>query len=601
MKPTDQPSSPTMAWRLDAVAIPLAYLGLVVAVAFLHGFLPWKHMPGLGLGEIDWDQVDWNVHYWGIWAYRQVFTGVASPFHTMLQFYPTGLDTITIQGDLGIKLMGGLLSLALPARLTWLVLCLLVPWGSSVGAYALARTLGLSRVPAFASGLVLGLSSATAFAINTGNLENGFLLWFCLHLVFVVRACRQGGKQNAVLGALFGALTVLSNLVFAHHLVLVSGVLVLAHARSLDRRRALSVAALALLTALALAPLLLIFTGAAHPNAPSLDGVDSLRVALENSTPLRDLLPLPESRHQAGSFLPLSAWGLTLLALLASPRRRQTLPWVALLFTFLVLSLGPELLWRDEFTPLHVTLPYTWLHNTIPLYANVRFPHRLVGLAGLALAMLAGFGVEAALHRTRGRARQALALLLPALLLGESAVHWPLRHVPLPLQSPLYRRLAAEPGKFALIDLPSDFGPLDARYLYFQTTHGRPIMGGCVPRYQPKGSIPAMKLVRHNELLLVAFNLQAADLEGQIEFYPVPDAGNTSTLSSRDLDQSRRALARLGFRYLLLHKQVSWEPRANLSLPPHSRLDRFLRRVLGTPRWEDERVAVFPLVDRKKR
>ncbi|HKP53479.1 MAG TPA: hypothetical protein VJ183_12620 [Chloroflexia bacterium] len=188
---------------------------------------------------------------------------------------------------------------------------------------------------------------------------------------------------------------------------------------------------------------------------------------------------------------------------------------VAALITW-ILSLGPLLQLNGEtaFTGFKVSypLPYLLLFD-LPFFSIMRSPSRLTVLTMLALAALAAYSVAYLLRRleqprvarrlastdklltspdprpptpnSRTRAWRAagfafVAIIVPALILFEFLAA--LDIVPPGWDVPIYSKIAAEPGQFALLELPlRPFGD----YMAYQTVHGKPIVGGYLSRQPP--------------------------------------------------------------------------------------------------------------------
>jgi hypothetical protein len=72
------------------------------------------------------------------------------------------------------------------------------------------------------------------------------------------------------------------------------------------------------------------------------------------------------------------------------------------------------------------------------------------------------------------------SLLTPLLILFEFMAIFPM--VPPGWNVPIYAKIAAEPGRFALLELP--IRPF-SDYMAYQTIHGKPIVGGYLSRQPP--------------------------------------------------------------------------------------------------------------------
>ena len=194
--------------------------------------------------------------------------------------------------------------------------------------------------------------------------------------------------------------------------------------------------------------------------------------------------------------------GLALAVVGAVRYRRRLAAWITSAVVFAVLSLGPLLQINGRSTfdldglEVNVPLPFILLHY-IPVVKANRVPNRFSVVLMLALAVLAGFGAYWLLRQAARFKQQAArgwlvacCLLLAALLLFE---HW---SVPLPLTDaripPVYEQVAAEPGDFAILQLPmgwrNSFGVQGAESTqtqYYQTYHHKRLLSGNISRNPP--------------------------------------------------------------------------------------------------------------------
>ena len=217
---------------------------------------------------------------------------------------------------------------------------------------------------------------------------------------------------------------------------------------------------------------------------------------------------------------------LALALLGAWTGRCRMKPWIWTAIVFGVLALGPLLQINsryrfslDNMLPEGVTfpLPFTLLHF-IPFINGNRAPNRNSVILMLALAVLAGYGAAWLLERIANgreawqmakggdqgsaatserstlhapRATHALVYLSAGLL----AIFILAEHLAVPLPTTdaaipeVYRQIAAEPGEFAIMQLPlgwrNSFGVLGSEQTnlqYFQTAHGKPMIGGNISR-----------------------------------------------------------------------------------------------------------------------
>jgi hypothetical protein len=201
---------------------------------------------------------------------------------------------------------------------------------------------------------------------------------------------------------------------------------------------------------------------------------------------------------------------LALLGLWRYRRRIRLWAWTTLIFGFF--CLGPLLQingrYRFDLDGLEATfpLPYALLHY-IPIVQSNRAPNRNSVLLMLGLAVLAGYGAYFLLQwlRTKAltlrteatrtaRVERSVRLSLVSLFsIISTVILFEHASLPLPLtraHTPsVYEQIAAEPGEFAVMQLPlgwrTSFGPLGSertRIEYYQTVHGKPIIGGNIAR-----------------------------------------------------------------------------------------------------------------------
>jgi len=204
--------------------------------------------------------------------------------------------------------------------------------------------------------------------------------------------------------------------------------------------------------------------------------------------------------------------------------RRRLRPWIWSALVFGVLALGPLLQINgryrfslDNMLPEGVTfpLPFTLLHF-IPFINGNRAPNRNSALLMLTLAVLAGYGTAWLLRRIANRKSQtanskdqtgetkstrsplhaprstrtlvylSTSLLAAFILIEHLAVPLPTTDASIPA---VYQQIAADPGDFAIMQLPlgwrNSFGVLGSEQTslqYFQTAHSKPMIGGNISR-----------------------------------------------------------------------------------------------------------------------
>jgi hypothetical protein len=123
---------------------------------------------------------------------------------------------------------------------------------------------------------------------------------------------------------------------------------------------------------------------------------------------------------------------------------------------------------------------FTALHAVLPPFQGLRVPARFSLLAGMTLAILAGYGGARLLERWPRR-RAALTAAMLALVALEAVPRMPLERVWLEPPA-IYAAIAGQqpPAVLAEFPMPRDIyrSDFDARYLYFSTFHWQNIVNG---------------------------------------------------------------------------------------------------------------------------
>lgn len=125
---------------------------------------------------------------------------------------------------------------------------------------------------------------------------------------------------------------------------------------------------------------------------------------------------------------------------------------------------------------------YGWLYDHLLPYRGIRIPARWGLLAGLSVAVLAGFGLARVLERVPPRAgRAALAVVACGLALVEYRQREvPLRHAPRELPA-VYERFNGSPPT-VLVELPLEESTFP---MYFSTFHWQRLVNGYSGHFPP--------------------------------------------------------------------------------------------------------------------
>lgn len=390
------------------------------------------------------------------------------------------------------------------------------------------------RLAALLAALIYAFASNRAIYAAMGHYDMVTTQWLPFYALYLLKLLAEPRRKNAFMAGLFFALAALAEMIFASFLALLSLVLLVTSWRVLRPRwQALGRLALAgLIAALVWAPVLAPIAREFLTGDYALEGWgESLKlsadaVGLVTPTDLNSLFwgsdeqyATPADRWQGALraveegkgrfgdvntvFLGWITLGLAVLGGWLGRRRLKGWIWSAVVFGVLVL--GPLLQVNgsyrfslDKLLPEGVTfpLPFALLHF-IPFINANRAPNRNSVILMLALAVLAGYGAWWLFVRISKSATRhsPFAIRLVPLFAGLLVTLILLEHLAIPLPTTdarvpeIYKQIAAEPGDFAVMQLPlgwrNSFGVLGSEQTqlqYFQTVHGKPMIGGNISR-----------------------------------------------------------------------------------------------------------------------
>jgi len=548
-------------------AAGLAALAYVALTALFTWPLPYffsTHHAGASGGDA-------RIYLWNLWWVRKALVDLhASPLQTDWIFYPVGIGLALHT----LALLHGALYVPLSALLGDVaaansIVCATFV-ASALAAYALCRRLGSGPEGAFLAGVAFGFCPYR-LAHLAGHYDLMSTEWIPLYaLVFLV--LMEPGARRIGLALLAGAVaaacgyTNLSYLVFLIFLSL----LYAAWLAVTKRQRAVTVVSRGAIVGATAAVLLLpLAIGAARDLAswrylpyPGAGRYVADLAAYVRPGPAQTLLgpylgrafdrDLTDTTVFPG-YLLLAAG----LAAAAQARSRRGLGfWVLLGGIAFLLSLGPSL--RAGGRDVGLPLPFVVLQH-VPLLEHLRAPSRFSILVVLALAVLLAAGWTAWLAHVR---RGSVRLLLTAAAAGLMAAEY--LAVPIPVFQAgvpaMFARIAAEPGDFAVTEVPGiDQAP--GHLMYDQTVHGKRVFIGTAAR------VPVEKTSYYFGLPLVR---PLVDLrKGRLEM----DEG----LLAREKEAAPRVARFLALRYVVV--EHAFAERGVVA---------FLEQVLPVARVEDD-------------
>jgi Interleukin-like EMT inducer len=277
-----------------------------------------------------------------------------------------------------------------------------------------------------------------------------------------------------------------------------------------------------------------------------------IRQVASDSAPRPDGSHFPVDKGQQ-IYVGYVALVLALIGLWRGRRSAEAWLWAVTALVFFALTLGPSL--RIAGYDQGISLPFTWI-SRLPFFEGNRYPSRYSVMLLLCLAPLAALGFRIADFRLRIWRWSIFAVALGALLFEHLSVPLPLSDLRVP---GLYQRVAAEPGDFALLEVPPGWrngarvaGKMDTvimQQLWNQTSHGKRVLGGNTSRN------PEFKFQYFSEdptlALLIALT-NAADLP---QHTALREALAARPITDWDRTRARDLAALLQIRYVMVHRE----------------------------------------------
>lgn len=496
------------------------------------------HLPGDG---IDDPALAWNL--WWIKA-RLVDQLNLDIFHADWMFWPMeinlGFYTLTpLNGLLSIPLQTGL-SLIVASNLILLSSFVLGGYGAFLLTLHALRRRPITPSPchlvilsSLLSGVIYAFASSKLFYASLGQFNIASSQWIPFTVLYVLRTGERRRWNAAALAGLFLTLQAWAELTYATFLLIFIGLYVVwtligefmarsRHSQFTIHNSPFTILPLFLLTGLLFALGISPFLWAMLPDMQvegdfftSGGGFADIFSAdlLGYLAPTRlhpwlgawaAGLPFPNDKGQH-IFIGYSALLLAGAGTLSLMRRQgwQGIFWPLTTFLFWLLTLGPVV--RIAGQPTAIPGPFA-LVSLLPFFNGNRYPSRYSVMVMLGVAVLAGYGVLAIRDwglGTGDRARRSpvpnpQSLLHNLIITSSLLTFFFAEHlsIPLPLNDfripAIYRTIAAEPGDFAVLELPTGWrngarvmGRSDVLIMmeqWYQTAHGKRLLGGNTSR-----------------------------------------------------------------------------------------------------------------------
>jgi hypothetical protein len=559
------------------------YVGVFFIYALLTLVMTWPLVARFSTHLIGHGDDMW-VHYWNDWWVKRTLRTGGDLYYTDLMFYPKGVSlvyhnfawfNIALWLALG-PLIGGIAAYNL-THILHIPLC-------GLGMFLLVARLTKSKRAAFVSGLIYAFYPNRMLDVDHPNIiaTEGFpfLLLILLNLFEGKRTIRDGilaGLVVALIGYMRWQLLILAGLMVLLYLLCT----LIWQRERWNRRTITGLACCVAVAAVLMVPGIYPYLRE-HMIYGSADEVYAVRSAVGKHDlltyvvpqwqhllgPLHDPFTEPFStslnRQRYTAFLGYVATGLGIAGLARYRRKREVWLWFGLAVLSFALALGPVLEINRSLYP-QIPMPYR-LVSWLPPIQMLGVPLRFNALLALPVAVLGGYGAlalrEWLAQRRWGKwlARSAVFVVVLSGLILVDYCSIPTAtiaaHVPA-----FYYTLAEEPGDFAIMGLPGK-RKFTEYYMFYQTVHKRPLLGGHVSRLPPDA---------------LDFASSVPLIDGMYENFAI----NTGL---PDVSRQLSMLADANFRYIVIHKKLANQ----------QQVGAWRNWLLVRPRHEDDEVVVYP-------
>lgn len=537
----------------------LAYILLAFGMTY-----PWvlrfsSHTPDAG-GES-------SIYLWNLWHFRRgLFAG--SPFTTDLLVPPFRINLVFHVYTLSRDILALPLLEIFDLILAHNILTLLSFGLAGFGAFLLAFELTKNTLASFVAGLVYTFAPYR-FAHLVGHYNLATIEWLPFYCFYTTRYLRRGHKRNLILACLFGLITTLTSYYYSFFLVIWSGIISLWQTISSRQIRStfLKFSTLGMTSLIFHVPFLgLIIWAYMEGNwVGRPPGLSMLRrfsadlsafITPSITHPVVGQWARQFSAGVKGNFSESTVYlGIVALSLAfyATIRYRRWSPparfWVLSFWIFLLLSLGPDLHWREQAL---LPLPSRLL-SEVPIFREIRVPSRFVVMVVLSLSPLVALSLKEISELIKAKRELMFMTATCVLILFEYlSVPWVTADRTIP---DIYTVIAEDRRPGAVLDLPfgintgfRGLGGWNPVAMYYQTATGRPIIGSHVSR------LPVSVFEFYSGLPIIQ---RLVTIEDGVEFLDEDVTVDRQTVNAfmRDLDV-RFIVVHAAQRDELIHKYI---------------------------------------------
>jgi hypothetical protein len=434
---------------------------------------------------------------------------ITSLIHNNMIFYPMGIPTMPYPSvyNQGISLL--LIPIGeIPAiySFLWLLSFIL----AAFGAYLLVRYLTQNDYAAFLSGIIFAFTPFH-FIHGLGHLSATTIQWIPFCALFFMKVFREGGIKNCILAGVFYILIAMSDLqymvfigifvalLFVYEHVICfrknKGFLLKIHISVLKKYLIIGIVAFSVIVPLTMSDIQVAssednFLKPNHQEAVTYSTdllsffLPSLLHPVFGGFVTPTYLSFTGNASENTTYIGYTVLILSIIAVLSLWKDRTVKFWGIVALLFSLFSLGPVLHFAGKtvFTDFNVSfpLPYLLVYYFIPFTENIRTTGRFFIVAALAFSVLAGYGCSELVKKYDTK-KILIVILIGSLIIFEYlSVPFPMSPVDKP---EFYQKIGKDPEQYALLEIPiSSNYEAGVTIIYYQTLHGKPVVGGQAAR-----------------------------------------------------------------------------------------------------------------------
>jgi len=474
-----------------------------------------NHIPGDG-DAFQWIRILW---YMPVAIFNP---GLTKLTHDYLIFYPDGIPASPFQSAFN-QILSYILSSIMEIHVVYTILWLFSFIFGAYGAYLLVRYLTNDRTSSFIAGIVFAFSPYH-FVHALGHFGATSIEWIPFCALYLMKMFKEGGVRNSFFAGIFFILVAMSDLQY----MVFMGIFVMllftyeiyislkekkvnskeiinskeiTNSKEILKQTFCKYTLFGFVSFIGIIPLTLenILTATSGSNFLKLGPSEAVMYSA-------DLLSffLPSVLHpvfgnittniysnfsgnisENTMFIGYTVIFLSLFAAYRLKGNKHVKFWLIAALSFSLISLGPLLHvnGKTSFTEFNTTvpLPYLVLYYVIPFLDNCRTTGRFFVIASLSFAVLMGYGTTELLKSNRVN-KKVSAIVITGLIIFEYLA------VPVslsPVDEPsFYKEISQDKDNYALLEIPATKDYLaGSTIIYYQTIHGKPVVGNWAARY----------------------------------------------------------------------------------------------------------------------